>query len=239
MNEDSIEKALQAHADALAALEPAAGQVGRTIARARAGQFGRRARPESMTVALLLSCLVLGAAVAAAAGILPSPLSSFLRGGDPPGKELSGDELPSWLRPKPGYTPPTEVSVVASAGAERLLASRLRGYICFEYGHHVGECKQPRAWRQELRKSSWILRGPIHGRGGTEVWFGLAAAGISTIRVDYRDGGAAVTAVGNGGFVLEVDSRRHPHRIVGLDRAGNEVAARDLEVVARSTSTDR
>lgn len=189
-----------------------------TTRQARAGARGRRWTP----LAIGLTCLLLGAAVAGAAtGWLDSALDSFLHGGKAPGQVLSGNDLPNWLRPSPGFNAPDEVSEVAAAGDERLYAYRQSGNICFDYGHHVGECRSPKEWRRELETETWIVRGPV----GRFVWFGLVDARIASIKVEYGRGAPAQVPVTNGGFVADLDRIRKPERLVGLDTAGAEVIA--------------
>jgi hypothetical protein len=215
----SIEGALRRHAEGIEHLRPDPERVQVAMAAASKGAVaGRRLTP----LVTGIVCLLLGGAVATAAtGLLDPALESFLHGGKSPGRQLSGNALPSWLRPAPHYNAPDEVSVVASSGDERLLAYRQRGWICFSYGSHAGECRTPREWRSDLQKAPWILRGPV----GRSVWFGLVDAGVALVRVEYRGGATTDVLVRNGGFVLDADRTRDPQRLVALDASGNEIVS--------------
>lgn len=218
MRRDSVEEALRKHADGIEHIRPDRERVraAMAVAASRGTAAGRRWTP----LATALACLVLGGAVATAAmGLLDPALESFLHGGKSPGRQLSGKAVPSWLRPAPHYNAPDEVSVVAASGEERLYAYRQRGWICFDYGHHAGECRKPREWRSDLEKSPWILRGPV----GRSVWFGLVDASVALVRVEYREGGTTDVIAHNGGFVLDADRTRNPQRLVALDSSGNEL----------------
>lgn len=219
MSGKSIEGALRRHVEGIEHLRPDPERVRVAMAAAgRGAAAGRRWTP----LATALACLVLGGAVAtAASGLLDPALESFLHGGKSPGRQLSGKALPSWLRPAPDYNAPDEVSVVAASGKERLYAYRQRGWICFDYGHHVGECRTPREWRRDLEKAPWILRGPV----GRSVWFGLVDASVALVRVEYREGGTTDVTVHNGGFVLDADRARDPQRLIALDASGGEVVS--------------
>jgi len=133
--------------------------------------------------------------------------------------------VPSWLQPTPGFNAPDKVSVVASAGDEHLYAYRQENYICFDYGHHVGECRSPAEWRGELEKRKLFIRGPLGG----STWFGLSGSGIASIRVEYSDGPPTEAAVTDGGFVLNADRDRDPQRLSGLDASGAVVAEQPLD----------
>jgi hypothetical protein len=223
MSRDSVEGALRKHVDGIEHLRPDPERVRVAVeaAASRGAAAGRRWTP----LATAITCLLLGGAVATAAtGWLDPALESFFHGGKAPGRQLAGNQLPSWLWPAPGYTAPNEVSVVAAAGSERLYAYRQRGWICFDYGHHAGECRTPRDWRSELEKAPWTLRGPV----GRSVWFGLVEAAIVSVRVEYREGRSNVVAVRNGGFVADLDAARNPQRLVGLDASGGAVVSRSV-----------
>jgi hypothetical protein len=219
MGRSSIEGALRRHVEGIKHLRPDPERIQVAMAAAPdRDAAGRRWTP----LATALACLALGGAVATAAtGMLDPALESFLHGGKSPGRQLSGKALPSWLRPAPNYNAPDEVSVVAASGEERLLAYRQRGWICFNYGSHVGECRTPREWRIELERAPWLLRGPM----GRSVWFGLVDASIALVRVEYRQGGTTDVTVRNGGFVLDADRARDPQRLIALDASGNEVVS--------------
>lgn len=219
MSRDSIDGPLRRHVESIELLRPDPERIRAVmVAAASRGAARRRWTP----LATALACLVLGGAVATAAtGLLDPALESFLHGGKSPGRQLSGKALPSWLRPAPDYNAPDEVSVVAASGEERLYAYRQRGWICFDYGHHAGECRTPREWRSDLQKAPWILRGPL----GRSVWFGLVDASVIFVRVEYREGGTTDVTVHNGGFVVDADRARDPQRLIALDASGNEVAS--------------
>jgi len=219
VSRDSVEGTLRRHAEGIEHLRPDPERIRAAVAAAATqGAVKRRWAP----LATALACLLLGGAVATAAtGLLDPALESFLHGGRSPGQQLSGNSLPSWLRPAPDYNAPDEVSVVAASGKENLYAYRQRGWICFDYGHHAGECRTPREWRSDLAEEPWILRGPL----GRSVWFGLVDAGIALVRVEYREGGTTAATVHNGGFVLDADRARDPQRLVALDASGNEVVS--------------
>ena len=218
MSRDSVEGALREHAKGIEHLHADPERIRFALA-AAAGQGARR---RWAPIATALACLLLGGAVATAAtGLLSPALESFLHGGKSPGRQLSGKALPSWLRPAPHYNAPDEVSVVAASGEDRLYAYRQRGWICFDYGHHAGECRKPSEWRRELEKAPWVLRGPL----GESVWFGLVDASVALVRVEYREGGTTDVNVHNGGFVLDADRDRDPQRLVALDASGNEIVS--------------
>ena len=218
MNQADVQKALKEHARAIGDLQPDPERIHVAVLGAARKAPGRRWTP----LVTGIVCLLLGAAVATAAtGLLDPALESFLHGGKSPGRQLSGNQLPSYLRPAPNYNSPDEVSVVAASGEERLLAYRQRGWICFDYGTHVAECRTPREWRRDLEKAPWILRGPV----GRSVWFGLVDAGVALVRVEYREGGTTDVTVRNGGFVLDADRARDPQRLIALDAAGNEIVS--------------
>jgi hypothetical protein len=218
MSRDSVDGALRKHAKSIEQMRPDRERIRLAVAAASQSATGRRWAP----LATGLACLLLGGAVATAAtGLLDPALESFLHGGSSPGRQLSGKQLPSYLRPAPNYNAPDEVSVVAASGKEHLYAYRQRGWICFDYGGHVGECRTPREWRSDLEKDPWILRGPV----GRSVWFGLVDAGVALVRVEYRAGGTTDVTVHNGGFVLDADRDRDPQRLVALDASGNEIVS--------------
>jgi hypothetical protein len=219
MKRDSVEGALRRHVEGIEHLRPDPERIRVAMAAAGHGAAAGRRWPSLMTA---LACLILGGAVATAAtGLLDPALESFLHGGKTPGRQLSGSQLPSYLRPAPHYNAPNEVSVVAASGEERLYAYRQRGWACFDYGGHAGECRKPREWRSELEKAPWILRGPM----GRSVWFGLVDASVALIRVEYRHGGTTDVLARNGGFVLDADRARDPQRLIALDAAGSEIVS--------------
>jgi hypothetical protein len=216
----TVDGALRKHAEDIEQMRPDPERIRVAMAAAatRRAAAGRRLTP----LATALVCLVLGAAAATAAtGLLNPALESFLHGGKTPGRQLTESQLPSYLQPAPHYNAPNEVSVVAASGEERLYAYRQRGWICFDYGSHAGECRKPREWRSELEKAPWILRGPL----GRSVWFGLTDASVALVRVEYREGGTTDVLVRNGGFVLDADRARDPERLIALDESGNEIAS--------------
>lgn len=226
MNSRSIEDALRSHGESIARMQPDPQLVGAVLAGVERGTprpTPRRRRFGALTVGL--SCLLLGAAVASAAtGLLGSALDSFVGGGSPPGRELSGADVPSWLQPAPDFNAPDEVSVVASAGDEHLYAYRQSGNICFDYGHHVGECASPAFWRRELEANPLFVRGPV----GESILFGLVAPEVASVRVEYDMGEPTEIPVTNSGFVASLDPGRDPLRLIGLDAAGDEVASYPL-----------
>jgi len=228
MSEMSVEGSIRSYVAEIKRLSPDPGRLDAAIAdsagvkRPRSSARGYRWSTLSVGLASLLLC---AAVATAATGVLSSAVDSFLGGGDPPGRHLSGDEVPSWLQPTPGFNAPDQVSVVASAGDEHLYAYRQRNYICFLYGHHVGECRSPAEWRSELEQRKLFLRGPL----GESTWFGLAGSGIASIRIDYGDGPPTETAVTDGGFVLDADRDRDPQRLLGLDASGAVVAEQPLD----------
>jgi len=222
MSRKSIEGALRNHVEGIEHLRPDPERVRVAMAAASRGAAARR---RWTPLATALACLALGGAAATAAtGLLDPALESFLHGGKSPGRQLSGKALPSWLRPAPHYDAPEEVSVVAASGKERLLAYRQRGWICFSYERHAGECLTPREWRHDLEEAPWILRGPL----GRSVWFGLVDVSVALVRVEYREGGTTDVLVRNGGFVLDADRNRGPRRLLALDASGAVVAEQPL-----------
>lgn len=226
MNSRLIEDALRSHGESIARMQPDPQLVGAVLAGVK--RRTPRATPRRRrfgALAIGLTCLLLGAAVASAAtGLLGSALDTFFGGGSPPGRELSGAAVPSWLQPAPDFNAPDEVSVVASAGDEHLYAYRQSGNVCFDYGHHVGECASSAFWRRELEAHPLFIRGPV----GESVVFGLVAAEIASVRVEYATGEPAEVPVTNSGFVAPLDPDRDPRRLVGLDASGDEVAAQPL-----------
>jgi hypothetical protein len=224
MRQVEVEEALGGYVEWIEGLQPDPARLGAAVAApvsvSRRG-LGRRLTP----LAAGLACLLLGVAAAAAAtGWLDSALDSFFQGGRAPGHELSGSDLPTWLRPSPGFNAPDEVSEVAAAGDERLYAYRQGGNICFDYGHHVGDCRSPGEWRREFEKEPWIVVGPL----GRSAWFGLVDANVVEIRIEYAHGPPEAVAVSNSGFVATVDKARDPQRMIGLDDAGEEVVSRSM-----------
>lgn len=225
MSTEAVERALRQRGEAIAQIRPGRGEVRAALSWADRPERARGSRRGLATLATGLACLLLGGAAATAAtGVLDPALDVFLGGGDAPGRSLQASEVPDWLRPEPGFNAPDGVSVIASDGSEQLYAYRQSGSICFDYGHHVGECRSPDEWRRELEAEPWILRGPV----GESTYFGLVDANVASVRVDYGDGAAAEAAVGEGGFVLDLDPARDPQRLVALDAAGDEVASRSL-----------
>jgi hypothetical protein len=226
MNSGSIEDALRSHGESIARMQPDPQAVGAVLAeveRRTARATPRRRRFGALAIGF--ACLLLGAAVASAAtGLLGPALDSFFGGGSLPGRELSGADVPSWLQPAPDFNAPDEVSVVASAGDEHLYAYRQSGNVCFDYGHHVGECASPAFWQRELEAHPLFVRGPV----GESVVFGLVAPAIASVRVDYATGEPTEIPVTNSGFVVSLDPGRDPLRLIGLDAAGDEVASHPL-----------
>jgi hypothetical protein len=160
----------------------------------------------------------------AATGVLNPALDSFFGGGDPPGETLAAGELPDWLRPAPGFNAPDEVAVVAGDGPEHLYAYRQGNQICFDYGHHVGECRSPDEWRLDLESHPWIIRGPV----GRVAWYGLVGVDTASVRIQYRDGEDEVP-VHDGGFVVVPDPSRGPQVLIALDGSGDQVAEQPLD----------
>lgn len=226
MNSKTVEEALRSRGAAITSLEPDPHGVAVALARGRDGQPRPAARRHPLGgLAIALVCLLLAAAATSAAtGLLGSTLDSFLGGGSAPGRQLSQPDWPSWLRPAPGFNAPSEVSVVATDKGESLYAYRQGDSICFDYGHHVGECREPAEWRRELESQPWILRGPV----GRSTWFGLVGAEIATVRVDYLRGETTEVAVSDDGFVVVLDPARQPQRLVGINVDGEEVVDRPL-----------
>ncbi len=228
MNRESVDGALRNHVEGIELLRADPARIRAAVtAAADQGPVKRRWAP----LATALACLLLGGAIASAGtGLLDPALESFFHGGKAPGRELAGDQLPSWLQPSPGFNAPDEVSVVAASGTEHLYAYRQRGWICFDYGHHVGECRTPREWRTDLEKAPWVLRGPV----GRSAWFGLVDAGIVAVRAEYAQGPPAEVRVRNGGFVAVLDRARGPQRLVGLDASGGEIVSQPVAREGRS-----
>jgi hypothetical protein len=226
MKQLDIQEALQRRAEAIGHLQPDPRRLQAAVM-ASGSSMTRRStlsHPRWAPLAVSLACLLLGAAVAAAAtGWLGSALDPFFHGGDAPGRELSGNDLPSWLRPSPGYNAPSEVSEVAAAGDEHLYAYRQGKNICFGYGHHVGECRSPEEWAHELEVKPWIVR-----PGNRSVWFGLVDANVTSVEIEYRRGAPTDVPINNGGFVALIDRARGPRRLVGLDAKGAKVASQPL-----------
>jgi len=227
MSEVSVEESIRSFVGEIERLSPDPDRLGAAITAAAHGEQPRSApRGHRWTLpAIGLATLLLGAAAATATtGALNSVVDSFLGGGDPPGRQLSGELVPSWLQPSPGFNAPDEVSVVASAGDEHLYAYRQGNYICFDYGHHVGECRSPAEWRSELEMRKLFVRGPV----GQSTLFGLAGSGVSSVRAEYGDGPPTEVAVTDGGFVVDLDQAREARRLVGLDASGAVVAEQPL-----------
>jgi hypothetical protein len=222
---ESIEAALRSHGEAIRRLQPSPQRMDAVLAGPEPRHREPAVKRRFGVLATGFACLLLGGAVAtAASGVLNPALDSFFGGGNPPGRQLPAEEVPSWLQPAPGFNAPDEVSVVASAGDEHLYAFRQRNNICFDYGRHVGECFSPADWRRELEAQPLFVRGPV----GESVWFGLVSADIASVRVDYGSGEPAKIPVTNSGFVAPLDPARDPQRIVGLDASGDEVAEQPL-----------
>ena len=226
MNPENVENAIREHGRAISRMRPASHEVRAALAwKNRQSDRLRVSRRGSAALTAGLACLLLGGAVATAGtSVLAPALDVFFGGGDPPGRSLPASEIPSWLQPEPGFNAPDKVSVIASDGPEHLYAYRQSNSLCFDYGHHVGECRSPAEWRQELDVEPWILRGPV----GKSTFFGLVDASVTSVRVDYDAGPPAEVAVGEGGFVLNVDPTRGPQRIVALDASGDVVVSRSL-----------
>lgn len=226
MSREPIENSIRRYVRAMESLQPDPVRLRAVLSaqeRRSAARPGTRRR--WMPLAVGLACLVLGGAVAGAAtGLLDPAVDAFLGGGNPPGRQLTGEDVPGWLQPAPDFNAPSEVSVVAAAGDERLFAYRQRNYLCFEYGDHVGDCRSPHEWRRQLEADPLFVVGPI----GESVCFGLVGADVDSVRVEYVSGESAEIEVTNGGFVADVDPARDPQRVVALDASGEEVASRSL-----------
>lgn len=226
MNPENVENAIREHGRAISRIRPASHEVRAALAwkNQRAGRR-RTSRQGLSAFAAGIACLLLGGAVATAGtSVLAPALDVFFAGGGPPGRSLPASEIPSWLQPEPGFNAPDKVSVIASDGREHLYTYRQGGSLCFDYGHHVGDCRSPAEWRQALEDEPWILTPPL----GRFTFFGLVDAKVTSVRVDYAAGPPAEVAVGEGGFVLDVDPTRDPQRIVALDASGNVVVSRSL-----------
>jgi hypothetical protein len=226
MNPENVENAVREYGRVIARMRPASHEVRAALAwkNQRAGRR-RTSRRGVSAFAAGIACLLLGGAMATAGtSVLAPALDVFFGGGDPPGRSLPASEIPSWLQPEAGFTAPGKVSVIASDGPEHFYAYRQGSSLCFEYGHHVGDCRSPAEWRQALEDEPWILPPPV----GRFTFFGLVDAKVTSVRVDYATGRPVEVAVGEGGFVLDVDPSRDPQRIVALDASGNEVVSRSL-----------
>jgi hypothetical protein len=227
MRQFDVEEALGGYIEAIDRLRPDPDRLQAAVA-ASPNKATTRISPAThrrwTPLAIGLTCLLLSAAVAAAAsGWLGSALDPFFDGGTAPGRELSGNDLPAWLRPSPGFNAPSEVSEVAAAGDEHLYAYRQGKNICFDYGHHVGECRSPEEWARELETEPWIVR-----PGNRSVWFGLVDANVNSVEIEYRRGAPTDVPVSNGGFVALIDRTREPRRLIGLNANGTEVASQSL-----------
>jgi hypothetical protein len=234
MDPASIENALEERGQEIARMHPDLSEVRAAVTLTVGRQRPRRGRRGFATLATGLACLLLGAAAATAAtGVVGPALDAFFGGGDAPGEALPEIRVPTYLRPAPGFIAPDQVSLLASAGSERLYAYRQSGNICFDYGEQVGECRSPGEWSSELARDRWILRGPI---GKEEaLWFGLVNTEFASVRVEYSEGVPEEVPVTNGGFVAVIDWARGPKRLVGLDASGEVVASRSLEAGAPSS----
>ncbi|HVD37492.1 MAG TPA: hypothetical protein VNC15_01530 [Solirubrobacterales bacterium] len=238
MDPASVENALEERGQEIARMHPNLSQLRAAIASTEQRPLARRGGRGFATLATGLACLFLGVAAATAAtGVLNPALDALFGGGDAPGEALSETRVPTWLRPAPGFNAPDEVSLLASAGSERLYAYRQSGNICFDYGEHVGECRSPGEWSRELERDRWILRGPV---GKAEaLWFGLVNTEFASVRIEYSVGAFEEVAVTNEGFVAVVDRARGPKRLVGLDASGEVVASRSLEAGTPSRESAR
>jgi hypothetical protein len=198
--------------------------MGTVLARTESSRRRPAVKRRFGALATGFACLLLGGAVATAAtGVLDPALDSFFGGGGPPGQTLPASELPYWLKPAPGFNAPDEVAVVAGDGSEHLYAYRQSDQICFDYGHHVGECRSPEEWRLDLENEPWIIRGPV----GRSAWYGLVGVDTVSVRIKYRDEEAEVP-VHEGGFVVVPDPARDPQALIALDASGTQVAEQPL-----------
>jgi hypothetical protein len=180
-----------------------------------------------------LAALVLGGAGAlAATGTLNPDFGAFLDGGQPPGRTLTPGEGPAWIR-EAEETSASGASIIATSGPHHLYAYRgSEGQVCFGFDEDSGECSPPTFYRQQLAKQPIFLLGPIydnHGQSATKCsLFGYVDGSIDKVRLELPDGRMEVASAENGAFIVPIDLRDHPTRLVGLGTGGEEVASIDL-----------
>jgi len=225
-------------------LEPTPAEVRAALRGARARPRRRLSRrPAGLRPALASSWAAIAAAVlvvalgtavavpqsrAALAGALDR-LERFLGGGEAPGRPLPAGEpadVLNWL----GDAAPGSPRVLASAGAERLVAFRERrtGGACFSLGRHLNECGDLAHWRERLAGGVVAPLFTTPGRAGGVVVWGIAEDPVARVELRYRDGGAARAAVPHNGFVLHAEPGRGPRDLVARDAGGRLLASADV-----------
>ena len=218
-------------------IEPTEPQIAEVVRRANTAVPVRRRVRRQLTAAAAAFALLAGTAVA-----VPQTREAlfngfgafkefFTGGGDPPGTPIptsDDDAALNWFR----GTDTTNGAIIAQAQSVRLVAYRqtTTGMACFAYGTSVSACRPDKEWIALLADSPVLLTGPFPeaDASGRLPLFGVTADRITTIKIQYVDGGTERSDNIRHGFVLFADPTRRPTTLTARDKNGAVVTTTDI-----------
>ncbi len=222
--------------DEARSIEPTDAEIRSVVRRAQAQPVRKvRARRILATAAAMLTVVVASAlAVPQSREALFNGFGAFrdfLTGGEPPGTPLPADDNDALLNSLRG-TDTTNGAVIAQAQSLRLVAYRepTTRMACFAYGASVAACRPDKEWNDLLVASPVFLTGPLPeaDSAGRLPLFGLIADNITTIRIEYADGGSERVDDVRYGFIVFADPVRTPTTLTAQDATGATVATTDI-----------
>lgn len=167
----------------------------------------------------------------AAVGDLFDAASVWVSGdpGSAPGRPLlADDDAPSWIKDASGAK-----RVIAQADGQKLYAILDGDRFSLGIGDSYGISGSITDWRRRLSGRKILMIGPgqyvPNGRHDRIPLFGVSTDSVESVRLEYADGHAPVTADKlDGGFALTVNATRPLRWLTAYDRDGQRVDRLDI-----------
>lgn len=177
----------------------------------------------ALLVAAVLATVAAVPPVRAALGELGDTLTGYFDDDDPPGRPLeSSDSAPAWLTGE-GYI---GQRVLASSGPYSLyLAHTPGGDFSFGLDDSVGLGGSAASWERQFEDNAVVVLGPgsRDDPSGLVPLYGVTAANVAEVEMQYEIGPADTAPAPTGGFVLMFDPTRGPAHLLARDQAGQVV----------------
>lgn len=212
-------------------LEPDASQVAELLGRfeSNARHHEVRRRVGTFGAALAACAAIVSMSIPQSRAAITGGLSSFLRGGDPPGEKVDIASLPGYvsLRHALNGADPQAAAVLARANGLQLFAWRNpeNSQPCFSLDRGDDMCLDGTALGETLASEHVVVLAATDAHGAGGLLWGIATDGAARVELQYDSGPPTSAGSGTNGFILPIDTQRTPRELVAYTPTGERLLA--------------
>ena len=143
---------------------------------------------------------------------------------------VASDSPPAWLN-EDGRT--GQRLLASEASFDLFVVREPSGDFGFALDESVGISDSAAGWKRQFADHDVVILGPIPDPRLEEIpLFGVNAASVKSVRVNYAQGEGTTFDATEGGFVAMLDVSAKPESLSAFDAEGNEVETVDLSYLS-------